>query len=137
MLFFQGTFYGIVFVLMYWIITLNFTMLFISIVISLAQLLIKPGRRMWYKQFIFKYLRPQEYFHIDRYYEEEVSEDEKTMFGVHPHSIFSYGLLCNLDETKYTNEKLTNAIPLGSRFVLSLPIIGLHFKFWGVQSVGP
>lgn len=54
------------------------------------------------------------------------------MFTYHPHSIFSYGLLGNANNKNYPNEKLTNAISLGSRFMLSLPIIGIHFKLWGV-----
>jgi hypothetical protein len=59
------------------------------------------------------------------------------MFAIHPHSIFCYGLLCNLNEIAFPNEKLTYATPLGSRFVLSLPIIGLHFKLWGFESIDP
>lgn len=46
-------------------------------------------------------------------------------------------MLCNANNKNYPNEKLTNAIPLGSRFMLSLPVIGLHFRLWGLQSVDP
>lgn len=46
-------------------------------------------------------------------------------------------MLANANNKNYPNEKLTNAISLGSRFMLSLPIIGIHFKFWGIQSVDP
>jgi hypothetical protein len=47
------------------------------------------------------------------------------------------GVLCNANNKNFPGEKLTDAVTLGSRFVLSLPIIGLHFKFWGLQSVDP
>ncbi len=46
-------------------------------------------------------------------------------------------MLCNANNKNYPNEKLTNAIPLGSRFMLALPVIGLHFRLWGLQSVDP
>jgi hypothetical protein len=47
------------------------------------------------------------------------------------------GLLANANNKLYPSEKLTTAITLGSRFMLSLPIIGIHFKLWGIQSVDP
>lgn len=59
------------------------------------------------------------------------------MFTYHPHSIFCYGLLNNLNRNSFPNEKLSFSNHLGSRFMLYLPLIGMHFKFWGIQSVDP
>lgn len=47
------------------------------------------------------------------------------------------GLLGNANNKNFADEKLSHAITLGSRFMLSLPIIGIHFRLWGVQSVDP
>lgn len=46
-------------------------------------------------------------------------------------------MLCNANNKNYPGEKLTDATILGSRFMLFLPIIGLHFRFWGLESVDP
>ena len=57
------------------------------------------------------------------------------MFTYHPHSIFCYGFLNNLVKSKFPEQKLSFATHLGSRFMLSLPIIGMHFRFWGIEPV--
>jgi 2-acylglycerol O-acyltransferase 2 len=59
------------------------------------------------------------------------------MFGFHPHSVFCYGLLLNMNGQNFKDEKLESVTPLGSRFALLLPIIGLHFRLWGFEPVNP
>jgi 2-acylglycerol O-acyltransferase 2 len=137
MMLFQVIFYIINFILLYWVLTFNYTMLGICALVSLAQITIKPGRNKAYKNFIFKYFQPQKYFCIDRTYEETIPDDEKTLFGFHPHSVYCYGLMGNMNERNFVEDKLAKVTPLGSRFVLLLPIIGLHFRLWGFEPVSP
>jgi hypothetical protein len=74
-LFFQGLFYGVALTLLYWVLTLNYKMLLISSAISLAQEIWKPKKNRRYKSFVLGYMKPQEYFFVDRCYEEKVPED--------------------------------------------------------------
>lgn len=46
-------------------------------------------------------------------------------------------MLLSLNSDRYPNEKMTRMIGLGSRFMLIIPIIGIHYKLWGFQSVDP
>ena len=66
------------------------------------------------------------------------------MFAMHPTAysptvpiIIHVGMHSNMYHPDYPNEKLSQMTPLGSRFVLGLPVIGIHFKLWGIQSVDP
>ena len=54
------------------------------------------------------------------------------MFCIHPHSEFSYGIASNMNAD---NSKMSVAVGLASRFILSTPFIGLQLKLWGVEGV--
>lgn len=47
------------------------------------------------------------------------------------------GLLTNLNLTDDPEDKLSNMVGLGSRFALNFPLIGFHFKLWGVDEINP
>ena len=47
------------------------------------------------------------------------------------------GLLMNLNYTDDPEDKISNMVGLGSRFILNLPIFGACFKMWGVQAINP
>lgn len=68
---FQILFYGVIFVLAYWIATLNWKMLLLSLVVSFLQSY-TPGKNQKYINFVLDYMRPQEYFAVERHYEESV-----------------------------------------------------------------
>ena len=54
---------------------------------------------------------------------------------VHPPLIV--GVLMNLNYPDFPNDKFSTMVGLSSRFMLSLPVFGLLFRFWGLQSVDP
>lgn len=88
---------------MYWMITLNWKWLFITCIVTFIQLSIN-GKNMKYINIVLNVLKPQEYFSISRYYQEDIKEEEKTIFGYHPHSIFSYGNYILLLQVSYVTQ---------------------------------
>ena len=43
----------------------------------------------------------------------------------------------NLNLTDDPEDKMSNMIGLGSRFALNTPLVGFHFKFWGMDEINP
>lgn len=66
-LLFQIIFYGVIGLIIYWMITLNWKWLFITCIITFIQLSIN-GKNMKYINIVLNVLKPQEYFSISRYY---------------------------------------------------------------------
>ena len=143
MMFFQTVFFASVFLTGYWIVTLNWFWISVCAGLVFLQSFIKGG---WtpYSKFVTDTLHAHKFFPSTREYEEAIPEDENTLFSMHPHGIFTYGKDLNdigmhsgLHNPNYPNDKFSNMIPLASRFILNMPIIGVHFKLWGMQSVDP
>jgi len=57
------------------------------------------------------------------------------VFGCHPHSVFSFGVLGAMNFSE--KGQLANMSVLASRFILNFPISGGLMKLWGVKSVDP
>lgn len=55
---FQVLFYGTIFALLYWIVTFNWKMLLLSVIVSFLQTFV-PGRNQKYINFVLDYLKPQ------------------------------------------------------------------------------
>jgi VIT1/CCC1 family predicted Fe2+/Mn2+ transporter len=58
MLLFQTVFYGVIFLLVFWIFTLNWTWLIVSAIVTFLQLFIK-NRSQTYINFVLDFLKPQ------------------------------------------------------------------------------
>lgn len=43
----------------------------------------------------------------------------------------------SLYHPKYPDDKLSNMVALASRFILHIPVVNIHFRCWGLQSVDP
>ncbi len=121
--------------LVYSFIYLDYYIWLLYVAICLIQIPI--GRSQLYISFVNKYINPLLYFQsFKRIYEEPIPDDrQKCMFSFHPHSIFSYGMLSNMNYQE--NDVISNMVGLGSRFILNTPIIGLLLRLWGVQAVDP
>lgn len=39
-----------------------------------------------------------------------------------------------MNHPDFRNSKLSNSVTLGSQFALSIPLFGLHLKWWGIES---
>lgn len=63
MLGYQALFYGVVFILGYWIVTFNWKWLLISGIVSFLQLPIRNKNKA-YVNFVLDYLRPQDFFAV-------------------------------------------------------------------------
>jgi hypothetical protein len=59
MSFFHSLFYGVIGIVIYWILTINIPMLITCGIIIFLQSLVPSGRRVWYRNFVMKYLKPQ------------------------------------------------------------------------------
>ena len=64
---FQIVFYAVLFVMVYWIATLNWFWLLVCALISFLQLSIQ-GKNKTYINFVLGVLRPQDFFSVARYY---------------------------------------------------------------------
>jgi|688.fasta_scaffold160848_2 hypothetical protein len=64
---FQIVFYGVVAIILYGLVTLNWKWLLITSIIIILQLPIKQKNHK-YINFVLDYLKPQEYFSVTRYY---------------------------------------------------------------------
>lgn len=113
--------------------------LHLEILVALAAIVIiqiPMGRSQTYIDFLNKYVQPLKYFkHFEIIYEELIPEENKCVFGVHPHSVFGLGLLASMNSSK--SGQFSNMVGLSSRFVLNFPIVGMILKLWGIQSVNP
>lgn len=130
-LFFQLTFYCTPFLTFYAIYTLNWIL--ITIIIFFMTVQHFAHKSEIFIRLVKKYCPPTKYFRrFLRIYDEEIDDGENTMFCIHPHSEFSYGVLVNMNAD---DTKMSRMIGLASRFILYTPYTGLQVKLWGVQSV--
>ena len=65
-------------------------------------------------------------------YEEEIKPEDKCMFGFFPHGVLAATVLVFMN---FNNGPMKNMIGLGSRFLLTLPFVGLFGRLWGLQAV--
>lgn len=63
--------------------------------------------------------------------DEPIIDDSSTLFAVHPHGVFSFGLFVN----NYMEKFGKNAAVCGSRLVTAAPIMGMLLKMSGMISV--
>lgn len=78
-----------------------------------------------------RWFQIENYFNNFTYEAEEPFASERCVLTLHPHCVYSIGLLANL------NFNIHNMSILGSRFALNTPILGLTLKWWGVLPVNP
>lgn len=64
---FQIIFYGVIAIIIYWLVTLNSKWLLITCIITILQFPIK-NKSQKYINFVLDYLKPQQYFSVTRYY---------------------------------------------------------------------
>ena len=64
---YQILFYGVIFLILYWLFTLNWKWLLITCIIIILQLPIKKKSQK-YINFVLDYLKPQQYFSVTRHY---------------------------------------------------------------------
>jgi hypothetical protein len=132
--FYQAIFYVCVGLVALAVFTMHLEIIAILGLISLVS--IPVGRCQPYIDFVNKYIQPLKYFnHFQIIYEQIIPEEEKCLFGVHPHSVFGLGLLASMNSSK--KGQLASMVGLGSRFILNFPIVGLILKLWGVRAVNP
>ena len=62
-------------------------------------------------------------------YDEDIGEDQKCIFGFHPHGVLSASVMAFMN---VKNSPMVNMVGLSSRFMLSLPFVGLFIRLWGV-----
>ena len=54
------------------------------------------------------------------------------MFGFHPHGVLSISILVFMN---YKKGSLSRMVGMASRFMLSVPIVGIILRLWGIQGV--
>lgn len=59
MTFFHVFFYGVIVIIVYWMLTLNYHMLIASALVTFLQSFVPAGRRNWYRNFVMNYMKPQ------------------------------------------------------------------------------
>lgn len=129
--FFQLTFYCQPILALYALFTLNWIL--ITLIIFFIALQHFATKSAFFVRLVKKHCPPTKYFRrFLRIYDEEIKEEENTMFCIHPHSEFSYGALVNMNAD---DTKMSRMTSLASRFILYTPFTGLQVKLWGVQSV--
>jgi hypothetical protein len=102
--------------------------------LAIVQLPIRRSQR--FIDLVNKYILPFKYF--DKYeiiYEEIITQQDRCLFGVHPHSVITLSLLMLMNSVK--EGPVSQIIGLGSRFALNFPFSGALLKMWGVQAVNP
>ena len=128
----QAAFFATVFSFVYGLFTLNWYILGFFGLIFLAQLPLRLNQR--YCRFIMDVLQPMKFFsRFEVIHDEKVPQDEKCVFGLHPHSVFSLGALGVLHTT--LTDQISNMTLLGSRFILNVPVAGGLLRRWGVEPV--
>lgn len=87
---YETLFFGTILLIGYWLVTLNWLCLAGCAVVTFLQSFAND-RSNSYIKFVTNVLEIPRFFNITRHYEEPVPEDEKTMFAMHPHSVYAYG----------------------------------------------
>ena len=54
------------------------------------------------------------------------------MFGFHPHGVLSISIMVYMN---YKNGSLSRMVGMASRFMLSVPFVGIILRLWGLQGV--
>ena len=75
---------------LYFLITLNWAALIIGLIFIVVQIPFS-GRNQKFVDFFVKYAKPNLFYNVIRVYEEDIAEDEKTLFCFCPHSVFCLG----------------------------------------------
>jgi len=65
-------------------------------------------------------------------FEEEITAEEKCLFGFHPHGVLAVSFLIFLN---YPNTPLSNFRGLASRFMMSVPFTGIMLRLMGFEAV--
>lgn len=124
--------HGPILVLLYAIFTLDLYFFLGLLAIVIVQLPIR--RSQIFIDLVNRYVQPFKYF--DKYeiiYDEIITQQDRCIFGVHPHSVIGLSLLMLMNSVK--QGPFSTIIGLGSRFALNFPFTGAILKLWGVQAV--
>lgn len=124
--------HGPILALVYAIFTLDLYFFLTLLTLVILQLPIR--RSQLFIDHVNKYILPFKYFEkYEIIYEEIITQQDRCIFGVHPHSVIGLSLLMLMNSVK--EGPLSTIIGLGSRFALNFPLTGAILKMWGVQAV--
>jgi 2-acylglycerol O-acyltransferase 2 len=128
----QLALHGPVFILLYTAVTLDPHLIVGLLVLVIVQLPLR--RSQIFIDLVNKFIQPIKYFNsLEVIYEETVTQTDRCLFGVHPHSVIGLSLLLLMNSMK--EGPLSRIVGLSSRFILNFPVTGAILKLWGLQAV--
>lgn len=128
---FQCMLYVSTLVTFYAVVTLNIPLILILAKIVFLQSFARRSQK--YIDFVNNVLQIRKYLSsFQVIYEEHPSDKQPSLFGIHPHGVFSLGLSSNMN---YGTGPLSRMVGLSSRFMLACPIVGLQLRLWGLEAV--
>ena len=113
------------------IVTLNYPVIAFYVLVIILQRMVKKNQA--YINFVNNVIQVRKGIKSATIcYDEPIPETEKCMFGFHPHGVLSVSILVYMN---FKKGPISRIVGMASRFMLSLPFVGIILRLWGIQGV--